>query len=77
MKEKKIDEVEFYLDSELIVKQMKGQYIVKAENLSGLFRGCQELTEKIEKIVFKHVKRDKNERADAMANMAMDKKENV
>ncbi len=77
MKEEKIDEVEFFLDSELIVKQMKGQYKVKADNLRGLFTGCQELARKIEKIKFKHVKREGNTRADELANMAMDKKENV
>jgi len=77
MEEKKISAVEFFMDSQLIVRQMEGQYKVKAKNLIGLFGECQELAKKIEKIVFKHVKREGNQRADALANMAMDKQKNI
>jgi ribonuclease HI len=77
-KEKRgVEEVDFYMDSELIVKQMKGIYKVKAENLKELFWEGQELVRKIGKVNFSHVLREKNGRADMLANMAMDRKRDL
>lgn len=76
-KKKGIEEVDFYMDSELIIKQMKGEYKVKAANLKALFWKCQELIEKIGKINFKHIMREDNGRADYLANMAMDQKKDL
>ena len=64
-----------YLDSLLIVKQMKGEWKVKARNLKGMFLDCQKkVREAGIKIRFLHTRREGNERADALANMAMDSK---
>lgn len=74
---RRIKEVIFYMDSELIIKQMKGEYKVKAKNLKEIFLECQEMTEKIGEIEFEHVLRGKNEKADILANMAMDRKRDL
>ncbi|QAR33006.1 ribonuclease HI family protein [Geovibrio thiophilus] len=66
-------EINFYLDSELIVKQMKGEYKVKNETL-GLIR--LELIKTIQgtKFSFNHVPREQNKLADRLANKAIDDK---
>jgi ribonuclease HI len=61
------------LDSELIVKQLKGLYKVKSENLQGFFTIIKTLEKNFTFIEYKHVNREKNSEADAMVNMALDK----
>lgn len=65
--------VNFYLDSELIVKQMKGEYKVKNETLAQI---RLELIKTIEgtKFSFNHVPREQNKLADKLANKAIDDK---
>jgi ribonuclease HI len=69
----KITELDCYLDSELVVKQLKREYKVKNEQLASLFVKAWNLSLKFKKITFNHVTRDKNTAADALANQAMDK----
>jgi len=71
--ENKVDELDCYLDSELVVKQLKKEYKVKNEQLASLFVKAWNLSLKFKKITFNHVTRDKNTTADALANQAMDK----
>ena len=59
-------------DSELMVRQMKGEYKVKAEGLKSLFRQCQELAKSFVSIKYEHVPRDANHEADRLANEALD-----
>lgn len=59
-------------DSELVVKQMLGQYRVKNEGLKPLFLRAQELRRAFERVEFEHVPREANVEADALANEAMD-----
>ena len=59
-------------DSELMVKQMNGQYRVKNEGLLPLYRQAVKLREAFDKVTFKHVRREYNEQADALCNEAMD-----
>jgi len=51
------DEVTCFLDSELIVKQLLGEYRVRNEKLLPLFLKVQKLQEKFKKIAYKHVSR--------------------
>ncbi len=64
------------MDSELIVKQMKGEYRVKDPTLKLKHAVVQELIQKdFPHISFVHVRREKNTRADELANYAMDNPE--
>lgn len=65
--------VEFYLDSELVVKQMEGLYKVKSANLKPLFNQTKILLEKLGcKFEFFAVAREKNKLADALVNKKLD-----
>ena len=59
-------------DSELLVKQMNGQYRVKSPGLLPLYRAAKSLTIKLGKVRLEHVRRAQNKEADALANVAMD-----
>ncbi len=62
-------------DSELLVKQMKGEYRVKNEELRGLFQQAQELAKQFTGgVTIRHVRREQNSRADALCNEALDGK---
>jgi ribonuclease HI len=52
------DELTCILDSELVVKQLLGEYRVKNPKLLELFLNVQKLQENFEKIIYKHVRRD-------------------
>lgn len=71
-----ITELECLLDSELVVKQIKGMYKVKNEGLKGLFSRVKELQGDFEKIIFIHIVRALNREADAVVNKVLDMKEN-
>lgn len=72
-KELKASELEFYLDSELIVKQLNREYRVKDKDLAPLFLQVHNLSMSFKKIVFKHIKRELNEEADRLVNLAIDR----
>lgn len=63
-----------FLDSELIVKQLNGEYRVKHPDMKPLFAQVQSLLPSFDSISFVHVRREKNKRADQLANEAMDEK---
>lgn len=60
-------------DSELMVKQMKGQYQVKSPDLRPLWEEAKRRVTGLERFEIQHVLRGKNRRADALANQAMDR----
>lgn len=60
-------------DSELMVKQMKGQYRVNSPDLRPLWEEAKRRAAKLERFEIEHVLRNKNKRADALANQAMDR----
>lgn len=60
-------------DSELMVKQMKGEYKVKSESLLDIYREAKELTRRLDSFSIRHVLRAQNKEADRLANEAMDK----
>ena len=61
------------MDSELVCRQMSGQYRVKQPHLQTLFVRVHNLSQEFEKVTYEHVRREKNVRADELANEAMDK----
>ncbi len=68
------DDVEHYSDSELLVKQLKGQYRVNAGNLKPLFGKVSTLSKKFGSVKHHHVRRtDKRlARIDGLVNEALD-----
>lgn len=61
------------MDSELVVKQMRGEYKIKHPNLKPLAERAKELTRAFKSVTFTHIRREKNKDADALANEAMDR----
>lgn len=59
-------------DSELLVKQMRGEYRVKNPGLQPLFEEARRLVRRIGRVTFEHVRREFNKDADRLANEAMD-----
>jgi len=59
-------------DSELLIKQMKGEYRVKDPKLRILHGEAKRLLTAFARIVLEHVPRERNKDADALANKAMD-----
>ena len=59
-------------DSELMVKQMQGQYKVKSEDLRPLFERAKKMSMGFESFRIDHVYREQNREADALANEALD-----
>ncbi len=59
-------------DSELLVKQMRGEYRVKSPGLQPLYEQARALARQIGDVRFEHVRREFNKDADRLANEAMD-----
>ena len=57
-----------YGDSLLIIKQMKGEYAVNSPNIFNLHKKSKDISSKFLEISYNHVSRNKNRRADALAN---------
>ena len=67
--------VEVNMDSELIVRQLTGQYKIEEERLFPLFIKIWNLKMDFDSIEFHHVPREKNREADTEVNRALDKKQ--
>lgn len=65
--------VEVRMDSQLVVKQMLGEYKVKHPNIVPLAARTREAMRAFKDVRFAHVYRDQNKEADALANEAMDR----
>jgi ribonuclease HI len=68
-----VRELEVVSDSELLVKQMRGEYKVKNRALQELFLGASELARKIHLVTYTAVRREHNELADSLVNEALDR----
>ena len=67
-----VPQLEVVSDSELMVKQMRGEYRVKNEALRALFDEATALARRLENVEYRHVKRAHNELADRLVNEALD-----
>ncbi len=66
------DEIDILMDSELVVKQINREYKVKDEKLAVLFVKVWNILSTFSKWSIKHISREKNKKADALVNKAMD-----
>lgn len=64
--------VEVFADSELIVKQVNGEYQVKNEGLMPLYYNVRSLIKKFKHFKIIHVPREENEHADELSNKGID-----
>ena len=69
-------QVIFYMDSELLVKQLNYEYKVKEKNIQKLFLEVHNLRLDFQKVEFKHVLRSKNADADQLVNQVLDREPN-
>lgn len=67
-------ELEFRMDSELIVRQLNGIYKIKEPDLQPLFIEVWNLRLDFKKVIFHHIPREQNKRADRLVNQALDAK---
>ena len=67
-----VDELEVVSDSELLVKQMRGEYRVKNKDLQWYSLEAARLGREIGGVTYKHVRREHNELADRLVNEALD-----
>ena len=70
--ERGVEEVEVVSDSELVVKQMRGEYKVKNETLRDLVDEAQALESRFRRVTYTAVRREHNELADRLVNEALD-----
>lgn len=68
-------QVQCYLDSELVVRQLNGQYKVRDENIRRHFSEIVRLVKFFQKVDFHHIARSKNFEADYLVNRALDARE--
>ena len=69
---KNFKKVEVRADSELVVRQMKGEYRVKDEKLKPLHEKAKNLSRSFDLFSIRHIPRAENHRADELANQALD-----
>jgi ribonuclease HI len=67
-----VDELEVVSDSELLVKQMQGEYRVKNETLRELWEDANDLERRFRRVRYTAVRRAHNELADRLVNEALD-----
>ena len=66
--------VTVFSDSELLVRQLNGQYKVKSEQIRPLFRQAVALIDEFESCKVRHIAREKNEEADELVNRALNRR---
>lgn len=64
-----------FSDSELLVKQMNGEYKVRSPELKPLYEQARAASHELETFSIQHVRREQNREADKLANKAMDEKQ--
>ena len=67
-----VSELEVRSDSELMVKQMRGEYRVKNRDLQTLFLDASRAARDVGSVTYTHVRREHNELADRLVNEALD-----
>jgi probable phosphoglycerate mutase len=70
--ENRVERLHIRSDSQLLVKQVQGEYRVKNQGLQPLYNEAHRLLGRIRRVTFEHVRRELNKDADRLANEAMD-----
>lgn len=73
----KVRVLDIYADSELVIKQLKGEYKIKNEAIKPLYTQALALLSRFESHSLNHIARENNAAADALANQAMDERGTV
>lgn len=68
----KAKQISVFCDSELLVKQIKGEYRVKNQGLKPLFIRAKALIDNFAKFEVKYIPREQNKEADKLANQGID-----
>lgn len=68
----RVETVSCYLDSELVVKQLRGEYKIKNQDLLPLSLQIQAAVAKLGEVEFMHIPREQNKLADRLVNIALD-----
>ena len=76
-KRRGLTDLEIFSDSQLMVRQMTGEYRIKSPGLQDLYFQAVKGLGFFRRVAFNHVPREKNRQADKMANMAIDVKGKV
>jgi ribonuclease HI len=71
--DKGVEHVEVRADSELLIKQLKGLYRVKAPGLKPLFEEARKLVSRFKSVKLTHIRRELNAEADRLANHGVDR----
>jgi len=66
------EEVDAFMDSELICKQLNGEYKVKHPGLLPLYQKARTVASAFKRVTFSHVPRNENKRADALSKKAVE-----
>ena len=72
-KQRNFDEVEIRADSQLMVRQLTGEYRVKDRKLRDMYDEVRDALEGFQRFSVHHVSREQNSRADELANEALDR----
>ncbi|MEI6462299.1 MAG: ribonuclease HI family protein [bacterium] len=67
-----VKDVTVRMDSELVIKQVRGEYKVKDENIKGFIAQIKLLTPMFSNISFNHIPREQNSKADKIVNEILD-----
>jgi ribonuclease HI len=67
-----VTELDVRSDSELVVKQMRGEYRVKNKDLQALFLDASRAARALARVTYTHIRREHNELADRLVNEALD-----
>ncbi len=66
------DHLRVRMDSELVIKQMRGEYKVKHATMQVLHADARRLITQLDRVTLEHVRREQNKVADGLSNQAMD-----
>jgi ribonuclease HI len=72
-----VSRIEVRADSELLIKQLKGEYRVKSPGLRPLFDEARRLISRFHSVKLTHIRRELNGEADRLANQGIDKFDKV
>lgn len=64
--------IKCYMDSQLVVEQMSGNYKVKSDKIRPIFEEVRRIADQFKSFSIEHIEREQNSLADALANRAMD-----
>ncbi len=67
-----VQKLNIFSDSELVVRQMNGEYQVRSQELRKLHEKARRLWDQFEQVTIQHIPREQNQRADTLANQALD-----